>query len=78
MLKFGLVLTVIYLHIYIYDEAMDHLSLKLNRLTDKLCRYESLKYFITKYLKEKLIPEGFWSLDPSTGNHDDEFLKKML
>ena len=50
------------------DEATDHLSLKLNRLTDKLCRYESHKYFITKCL------EGFWSLNPSIGNHD-EFLK---
>ena len=57
------------------DEATDHLSLKLNRLTDKLCRYESHKYFITKCLKENLIPEGFWSLYPSIGNHDDEFLK---
>ena len=32
------------------DEATDQLSLKLNRLTEKLCRYESHKYFIDKCL----------------------------
>ena len=58
------------------DEATDQLSLKLNRLTEKLCRYESHKYFITKCLKDKLIPEGFYSLEPSIGNHDDEFLQE--
>ena len=58
------------------DEATDQLSLKLNRLTEKLCRYESHKYFINKCLNDKLIPEGFWSLEPSIGNHDDEFLQQ--
>ena len=58
------------------DEATDQLSLKLNRLTEKLFRYESHKYFINKCLNDKLIPEGFWSLEPSIGNHDDEFLQQ--
>ena len=58
------------------DEATDQLSLKLNRLTEKLCRYESHKYFITKCLKDKLIPEGFWNWEPSIGNHDEEFLQE--
>ena len=58
------------------DEATDRLSLKINRLTEKLCRYESHKYFITKCLKDKLIPEGFYSLEPSIGNHDNEFLQE--
>ena len=58
------------------DEATDQLSLKLNRLTEKLCRYESHKYFISKCLNDKLIPEGFWSLEPSIGNHEDEFLQQ--
>ena len=58
------------------DEATDQLSLKLNRLTEKLYRYESHKYFITKCLKDKLIPEGFYSLEPSIGNHNNEFLQE--
>ena len=56
------------------DEATDQLSLKLNRLTEKFCRYESHKYFITKSLKDNLIPEGFLNWEPSIGNHDEEFL----
>ena len=32
--------------------------------------------FHKKCLNDKLIPKGFWSLEPSIRNHDDEFLQQ--
>ena len=52
-------------------------ALKLNRLTDKCCRYKSHKEFLEKCKAANQIPDGLrLTLEPSIGNHDDEFLKK--
>ena len=50
--------------------------MKLERLQDKHDRYDSHISFLTKCVKEKVIPNGLKiELEPSIGNHDDEFLR---
>lgn len=51
------------------------IAIKLNRLTDKCCRYKSHKSFLDKCKAENQIPAGLQlSLEPSIGNQDEEFL----
>ena len=50
-------------------------SLKLNRLKDKVTRYESQKGFLTRCIAEKLIPKDLkLQLEPTIGNFDQEFV----
>ena len=52
-------------------------ALKLNRLKDKVTRYESHKDFLTQCIAEKLIPKGLkLELEPTIGNFDQEFVDK--
>ena len=51
------------------------LAIKLNRKTEKIARFESHRDFLTTCIKDKIIPPSFKiELDPSIGNHDDQFL----
>ena len=54
-------------------------ALKLNNLNDKKARFESHKSFLTRCYEEKIIPNGLKIyVEPSIGNHDDDFLKKWF
>ena len=53
-----------------------YLVSKLDRLHDKKERYQSHLGFLQKCLEENIIPKGLrLELEPSIGNHDEEFLK---
>ena len=52
-------------------------ALKLNRLKDKVTRYESHKDFSTRCFAEKLMLKGLkLELEPTIGNFDQEFVDK--
>ena len=40
------------------NKSKEQAALKLNRLKDKVTRYESHKDFLTRCIAEKLIPKG--------------------
>ena len=53
-----------------------YFATKLDRNSDKEARFKSHKDFLTRCLKENVIPFGLGlQLEPSIGNHDDEFCK---
>lgn len=53
------------------------LTIKLDRLHDKVTRYESHKEFLQKCIQQQLIPNGLKiDLEPTIGNHDEEFVCK--
>ena len=55
----------------------DALATKLDRLHDKNERFKSHKEFLTKCMEGNVIPRGLrLELEPSIGNHDEEFLGK--
>ena len=57
------------------NKNKEQVALKLNRLKDKVTRYESHKDFLTRYIAEKLIPKGLkLELEPTIGNFDQEFV----
>ena len=57
------------------NEYKEQIALKLNRLKDKVTRYESHKDFLTRCIAEKLIPKGLkLGLEPTIGNFDQEFV----
>ena len=59
------------------ENVAEFLTVKLERLQDKYDRYDSHISFLTKCVKEKVIPNGLRiDLEPSIGNHDDDFLTK--
>ena len=50
---------------------------KLDRLYDKQDRFESHQQFLKRCLEAQVIPNGLLiELEPSIGNHDEEFLAK--
>ena len=56
--------------------STDAIAIKLNRLTEKCCRFTSHKEFLVKCKASGQIPTGLQlTLEPSIGNHDEEFLK---
>ena len=51
-------------------------AIKLERLVDKIDRYNSHNEFITRCISNNVIPNSYKVLlEPSIGNHDDTFLK---
>ena len=57
------------------NKNKEQVALKLNRLKDKVTRYESLKDFLTRCIAGKLIPKGLkLKLKPIVGNFDQEFV----
>ena len=57
------------------NKNKEQVALKLNRLKDKVTRYESRKDFLTRCIAEKLIPKGLkLELEPTIGNFDQEFV----
>ena len=53
----------------------EQIALKLNRLKDKVTRYESHKDFLTRCIAEKLITKSLkLELEPTIGNYDQEFV----
>ena len=59
------------------DSNVDAAAIKLNRLTEKCCRYKSHKDFLLKCKAANQIPNGLQlSLEPSIGNQDEYFLKQ--
>ena len=60
-----------------YNRNNDYLVTKLDRLHDKHERFVSHKDFLQKCQENKVVPKGLkLELEPSIGNHDDEFLSK--
>ena len=60
-----------------YNRNNDYLITKLDRLHDKHERFVSHKDFLQKCQENKVVPKGLkLELEPSIGNHDDEFLSK--
>ena len=56
----------------------EQVALKLNRLKDKVTRYESHKDFLTRCIAEKLIPKGLKiELEPTIENFSQEFADKQ-
>ena len=52
-----------------------YLAIKLNPLKDKQARFVSHKEFLTGCVAEELVPKRLEvTLEPTTGNHDQEFL----
>ena len=52
-----------------------HLAFKLDKLHDKVARYESHVTFLTKCLDNNVTPNGLRVyVEPSIGNRDDDFL----
>ena len=59
------------------NKNKEQVALKLDRLKDKLTKYESHKDFLTRCIAEKLIPKGLkLELEPTIGNFDQEFVDK--
>ena len=57
-------------------EYVERLATKLNGISEKACRYESHKSFLTKCAENNIIPNGLQlKLEPTIGNHDEEFLE---
>ena len=51
-------------------------AIKLDRLIDKIDRYNSHTYFLKKCVTENVIPNSYKVIiEPSIGNHDEKFLK---
>ena len=60
-----------------YNRSNDFLVSKLDRLHDKHERFVSHKEFLQKCLENNVVPKGLkLELEPSIGNHDEEFLTK--
>ena len=54
-----------------------YLAIKLYRLKEKQARFVSHKEFFTRCVAEELVPKGLEvTLEPTIGNHDQEFLDK--
>ena len=69
--------TVVSTEQVINTDKGDFLATKLDRLHDKNERYKSHKDFLVKCLEGNVIPKGLrLDLEPSIGNHDEEFLNK--
>ena len=69
--------TVVSTEQVINTDKGDFLATKLDRLHDKNERYKSHKDFLVKCLEGNIIPKGLrLDLEPSIGNHDEEFLNK--
>ena len=57
----------------------EHLALKLNHLKEKTARYESHKDFLSRCIKDCLIPKGLkLELEPTIGNFDQKFIDKWF
>ena len=55
--------------------SRDQLAFKLYKYEDKITRYESHKEFLSRCVKEKVIPRGLKvEVEPTIGNHDEEFV----
>ena len=53
----------------------EHLALKLNLLEEKSARCESHKDFVSRCIKDHLIPNSFkLELEPNIGNFDQEVI----
>ena len=53
----------------------DALTIKLNRLWEKLARYNSHKGFLLRSIQEKLAPKGLeLTLKPTIGDYDEVFI----
>ena len=59
------------------EEALK-LSFDLDKNVNKMCRFESHRDFLQTCLQEQLVPNGLRiRLEPSIGNHDQEFLQSI-
>ena len=59
------------------DSIIRNTARKLDRLYDKQARFESHQQFLERCLQATVIPKGLQiELEPSIGNHDEEFLAK--
>ena len=59
------------------DSIIRNTARKLDRLYDKQARFESHQQFLQRCLQAAVIPQGLQiELEPSIGNHNDEFLAK--
>ena len=59
------------------EEHNERNAVKLNNLQDKVTRYESHRYFLETCIKDGLTPTSLKNfIEPSIGNHDEEFLTK--
>ena len=57
------------------NKNKEQVALKLNRLKDKVTRYESRKDFLSHCIAEKLIPKGLkLELGSTIGKFDREFI----
>ena len=57
------------------NKNKEQIALKLNRLKDKVTRYESRKDFLIRCIAEKLIPIGIkLELEPTIESFDQEFV----
>ena len=55
--------------------SRDQLAFKLYKYEDRITRYESHKEFLSRCVKEKVIPRGLKvEVEPTIGNHDEEFV----
>ena len=58
------------------NKKVSYLTHKLDRIHDKLARFQSHKEFHERCLKDQVIPNALKvNLEPSIGNHDEEYLK---
>ena len=58
------------------DKDKERLAFKLDKLHDKVGRYESHAAFLKKCLDNDITPNGLRVyVEPSIGNRDDEFLQ---
>ena len=59
------------------DEVDNYDVIKLDRVTDKIDRYQSHKDFLLECIREKVIPMGLRiNLTPTIGSNDDEFVDR--
>ena len=55
------------------NKNKEQIALKPNRVKDKVTRYDSHKYLLTRCIVEKLIPKGLkLELEPTIENFDQE------
>ena len=59
-----------------YQLEKNFAALRLDRLTDKIDRYQSHEGFLKRCIENKVFPNSYQIiLEPSIGNHDEKFLK---
>ena len=58
-----------------FNKTKEQIALKLNRFKDKVVRYKSYKYFLSRCIAEERVSKGLKiELEPKSGNYNQEYV----